>query len=417
MIKGEKIRVDLKNNLIVPNNPTIPFIKGDGIGEEIFDVMRQILDEAVKKAYKEQKKIVWEEYFAGETALEKYGDPLPSRTVEALKEYKIGIKGPISTPSNQKKNINIELRQKLNLHTSIRPVIWYGQGSPVKSPELIDYIIFRENTDDLYTGIELEINSNEALKTIDFFRNNLNIPTADLPVDCSLALKTVSETKSKRHIRTTFRKALKLKRTNITIIHRGNILKKTEGQFVRWAYEVAKEPEFIDSIITEETLKNEFNGDFEKAKKEGFKIILKDRLITKVLSHLISRIEEYDVILAQNLNGDYFTHSASGLIGGTVFVPVANIGGQIALFETLHGTAKNLEGKNRANPTGMILAGVMMLEHINWKEAADLIKKALKQTFADWIGTYDVIREWAVSAIPGKQVTTEEFGIEIIKRL
>ncbi len=417
MTSGKNITIDLKNNLIVPDNPIIPFIKGDGIGEEIFEVMRNIVDEAVKKAYGNKRKIIWKEYFAGEKALEKYGNPLPDETVKAFKEYIVGIKGPIDTPESYPKNINIAFRQKLNLYTSIRPIIWYGQGSPVRSPELVDYIVFRENTDDIYVGIEFEENDNQTVRVVNFFRNKLNISKIDLPADSSVALKPTSKSKSKRHIRKAFQQALKLNRKHITIVHRGNILKKTENQFVKWAYEVAKEPQFINYIITEQDLIKNFDGNFEKAKEEGYKIVLKDRIITKVLSHLVSRVEEYDVILAQNLNGDYFTHTASGLIGGSAFVPVANVGDTKAVFETLHGTARNLKGKNIANPTGMILAGVMMLEYINWKEASNLIIKALKQTFADWIGTYDVIREWATAAIPGKKVSTDEFGIEIIKRL
>ncbi len=416
-VKADKIKSSRDKSLIVPDNPAIPFIKGDGIGKEVIPSAIYVINKAVEKAYGKKRKIHWFEIYAGESALEKTGELLPNETVETIKEHLVCLKGPIITPEGRKKSLNVELRQKLNLYTSIRPVIWYGQGSPVRSPELIDYMIFRENTDDIYLGIEFEKDTNEALKVLSFLRNDIGVPRSDLPSDCALALKPTSEEKSKRHIRKTFREAMSYNRRIITVVHRGNMLKKTEGMFVKWAYEVAKEEEFKNLIISEEELNTYFSGDFGRARSEGFKLLLKDRLITSVLGHLISRIEEYDVILAQNLNGDYFTHGAASLIGGVQFIPVANIGEEIAIFETLHGVAKSIAGKGIANPTGAILAGKMLLEHIGWCEAAEIIVKALKQTYADWVGTYDVIREWSSAAIPGKKVDTQGFVENVIKNM
>jgi len=415
--EGEKIKIGRDGSIIVPDNPTIPFIKGDGIGREVIPSAIRVVDKAVEKAYSGERKIFWFEVYAGETALEKTGELLPDETVKIIEEHTVCLKGPVKTPEKRKKSLNIELRQKLDLYTSIRPVIWYGQGSPVRSPELVDYMIFRENTDDIYLGIEFEKDSNGSLRILNFLRNKMDIDKEDLPSDASLSVRSTSEFKSKRHIRKTFREAIFYERKTITVVHRGNILRKTDGLFVKWVYEVAMENEFKNLIVTEEDLNTYFNGDFEKAKREGFKIVLKDRLITTVLGHLISRIEDYDVILAQNLNGDYFTHSAASLIGGVQFIPVANIGKEVAVFETLHGVAQKIAGKGLANPTGAILVGKMLLEHIGWCEAAQIIVKALKQTYADWIGTYDVIKEWSSAAIPGKKVDTQGFVENLINNM
>ncbi len=406
---SEKIKLNRDGFLSVPENPAIPYIKGDGIGKEVIPAAIEVVNRAVEKAYSGRRKIHWFEVLLGESSFEEKGVLIPEETLESIKECKVCLKGPVFTPKDRKKSINVELRQRLDLYTSIRPVIWYGQGSPVRSPELVDYMIFRENTDDIYLGIEFESGSDESLRVLNFFRNKMGISKEDLPNDSSIAIKPSSEFKSKRHIRKTYREALFYNRQTVTVVHRGNLLKETEGAFVKWAYEVSKEPEFKNLIITEKELDKEFNGNFEKAKERGFKLLLKDRLITTVLGHLISRIEDYDVILAQNLNGDYFTHSTAGLVGGVQFIPVANIGDETAVFETLHGTGKNITGKGISNPTGAILAGKMLLEHIGWCEAANLIVKALKQTFADWIGTYDVVKEWASAAIPGKKVDTKGF--------
>lgn len=415
--EGEKISIGAYGEVIVPNKAIVPFIEGDGIGVDITPAMKAVVDAAVAKAYSGEKKIEWMEVYAGEKALKVTGEYLPAETIEAFKEFVVGIKGPMGTPiGGGMRSLNVALRQELDLYSCVRPVRYYGQGSAIKTPELVDYVIWRENTDDIYIGVEWPANSNEALKLINFLRNELGVPAAKLPMDCSVGIKPTSEFKTKRHVRKALRWGLENNRKKASLMHKGNIQKFTEGYFAKWGYEVAEEPEFRNVVITENKLWKEFDGDMAKANNAGYKIVINDVIADNMFQQLLTRTGDYDLIISQNLNGDYISDEAAGLVGGLGLAPGANIGNGYAIFEATHGTAPKYAGKDMINPGSLILSAVFMLQYMGWTEAANLVEKGVIAALKDKVGTYDLVREWKKEGIDGKEVKTSEFAKEIIAR-
>jgi len=425
--KGEKIEVR-ENEWNVPANPIIPFIEGDGIGPDIMNASMTVWDEAVKFAYKEKRKIEWFEIFAGEKAIEKYGEPLPEDTLKAIKNFNIAIKGPLTTPvAGGYRSLNVSLRRLLNLYACVRPVKYYqGVPSPLKNPEKMDIIIFRENTEDVYSGIEWEEGSIEAKKVIDFLNNEMGVK---LEYDAGIGVKPISKSKTRRLVRKAVQYAIDNNKSSVTIVHKGNIMKFTEGAFKKWGYELAKE-EFREYIITEDELYDQVRGEdgvTPMTKKGAFKslragrpagdsggrIVIKDRIADQMFMQLLTRPDEYEVVALPNLNGDYLSDAAAGQIGGLGIAPGANIGDNVALFEPTHGSAPKYRGLDKVNPSSLILSGVMMFVYIGWTEAADLIKKGLEKAFLDKKVTYDLARQ--MEGV--KPIKTSQFARAIVERM
>jgi len=416
-LSAERIRIE-DGRLVVPDHVRIPYIQGDGVGVDITPAMQLVVEAAVSKAYSGEKSIEWVEVLAGEKARERTGEYLPEETVEAIREHVVAIKGPLTTPvGGGIRSLNVALRQLLDLYSCVRPVKWYGQGSPIKRPELVDYVIWRENTDDVYIGIEWPTRSPEAEKLLSFLRGELGVPEEKLPDDASIGIKPASEGKSKRHIRKALRWALENGRQTATLMHKGNIQKFTEGYFSRWGYEVAAEPEFQGKIVSESQLAERYGGDMERAKADGYKLLLNDRIADNMFQQILTRTGDYDVIITMNLNGDYISDAAAGLVGGLGLAPGANIGDGYALFEATHGTAPKYAGEDKVNPGSLILSGAFMLDYLGWKEAARLIEGGLRRTLAERIGTYDLVREWKKEGIRGHEVSCSAFARAIVDHM
>jgi len=400
---GEKIRV-VNNKLIVPSNPIIPYIEGDGVGPDIMNAALPVLDNAVKFAYNGGRAIEWKEVYAGEKGRERMGELLPPETIDAIREYIVAIKGPLTTPiSGGYRSLNVTLRQTLDLYACVRPVKWIkGVPSPVTHPEKLDVVIFRENTEDVYAGIEWPVSSEEATKLIDFIKVKFNV---NIRKDSGIGIKPISEFCSKRLVRKAIVYALDNKRRSVTIVHKGNIMKYTEGAFREWGYEIAKE-DFGDVTVTEEEAKS-LDGI-----PEG-KILIKDRIADNMFQQLLTRPDEYDIIATPNLNGDYLSDASAAQVGGLGMAPGGNIGDFTALFEATHGTAPKYRGMDKVNPSSLILSGVMMLRYMNWKEPADLIENAMEKTIMDKKVTYDLARHME-NVTP---IKTSEYGKEIIRRM
>jgi len=400
---GEKIRI-VNNKLFVPDNPTIPYIEGDGVGPDIMNAALPVWDNAVKFAYNGRRVIEWKEVYAGEKGRERKGELLPSETIDAIREYIVAIKGPLTTPiGGGYRSLNVTLRQTLDLYACVRPVKWIrGVPSPVTHPEKLDVVIFRENTEDVYAGIEWPVNSEEATKLIDFIKVQFNV---NIRKDSGIGIKPISEFCSKRLVKKALEYALDNKRKSVTIVHKGNIMKYTEGAFREWGYEIARE-EFSDVAITEEETKS------LDSIPEG-KILVKDRIADNMFQQLLTRPDEYDIIATPNLNGDYLSDASAAQVGGLGMAPGGNIGDFTALFEATHGTAPKYRGMDKVNPSSLILSGVMMLRYMNWKEAADLIENAMEKTIMDKKVTYDLARHME-NITP---IKTSEFGKEIIRRM
>ncbi len=384
--KGEGERITIKGNqLIIPDTPIIPFIEGDGIGSDITPVAKKVLDTAIECAYKGTKKIIWFEIYAGEKAQKIYGEVLPEDTFKAIEYFIIALKGPLTTPvAGGYRSLNVTLRQKLDLYSCIRPVKYYpGVPSPVRHPEKMDVVIFRENTEDVYAGIEWQEGSSEANELINFLQKTFGIA---IPKDSGIGIKPISIFRTKRLVRAAIKYAIKYHRKSVTLVHKGNIMKYTEGAFRDWGYEVAKE-EFRDAIITEDELWNEFNG-----KMPENKILIKDRIADSMFQQILTRTDEYDVIATPNLNGDYLSDACAAQIGGLGIAPGANIGDFIGLFEATHGSAPKYTGMDKVNPTSLILSGVLMLQYMDWNEPAQLIEKAIAKTIQEKRVTYDLAR-------------------------
>jgi isocitrate dehydrogenase len=370
--------------LVVPDSPIVGWIEGDGIGPEVMGASRRVWDAAIAEAYDGARRIAWMELFAGEKAAQLYeGDVLPEETIAALREFVVAIKGPLTTPvGGGFRSLNVRLRQELDLYACIRPVRWYeGTPSPCRRPEGINLVIFRENTEDVYAGIEYESGSPEAVRIETFLSNVLG---ADLRPGSGLGIKPMSEFASKRLVRKAIRYALARGLRNVTLVHKGNIQKYTEGAFRNWGYELARE-EFGDVTITEDELNDRFGG----SRPPG-KLMIQDRIADAMFQHLLLRPQEFDVLATTNLHGDYLSDAAAALVGGLGVAPGANVGDRAALFEATHGAAPDIAGRNVANPASMLLSGVMLLDHIGWSEAARSIERAYLRTIGQGIVTVDL---------------------------
>lgn len=403
---GEKITYS-NGKINVPNNPVIPFIEGDGIGPDIWASAVRVLDAAVEKAYQGDKKIVWMEIFTGEKAFNKTGEWLPEETLEAIKEYKIAIKGPLTTPvGGGMRSLNVALRQKLDLYTCLRPVKYYeGTPSPVKEPEKVDMVIFRENTEDIYAGIEFMSGTDEQKKLEKFLVEEMGVKNIRFP-GSSLGVKPVSKEGSQRLIRAAMEYAIENDRSSVTLVHKGNIMKFTEGQFKQWGYDLAKE----------EYAAVEIDGGpwcSFKNPKTGKEIIVKDVIADAMLQQIVLRPAEYDVIATLNLNGDYISDALAAQVGGIGIAPGANIGEDVAIFEATHGTAPKYSGLDKVNPSSVILSGAMMLIHLGWTEAADLIDKAMSKSISDKTVTYDFHRLMDNATL----LKCSEYGDVLIKNM
>ena len=403
---GVKITVNDDGTLNVPDFPIIPFIEGDGTGPDIWKATRLVMDGAVAKAYKGEKGIKWLEILAGEKAFSKTGKWLPEETLKSIREHVIAIKGPMTTPVGKGiRSVNVSLRQKLDLFSCVRPVKYIESvPSPMKNPEKVDMVIFRENTEDVYAGIEWEAGSEGADKIRSFLEDNMGVY---LPKDAGIGIKSISEKNSKRLVASAIAYAVENGIPSVTLMHKGNIMKFTEGAFSKWGYEVAKE-KFKDKTITEQELFDNYKGE----RPEG-KVIIKDRIADMLFQQVLLRPEEYRVIATPNLNGDYLSDAIAAQVGGLGMAPGANIGDACAVFEATHGTAPKYAGKDMVNPGSLLLSGAMMLDYMGWKEASGLIRVGLQSTIKDGIVTYDLARQ-----IKGaKEVRCSEFAVAIVNRI
>jgi isocitrate dehydrogenase len=405
---GTKITRDASGNLSVPNDPIVPFIEGDGIGPDIWAASVRVFDAAVAAAYGGERKIAWYEIYAGEKANRVYGPDtwLPDDTTNAILDYNLAIKGPLTTPvGGGIRSINVRLRQVLDLYACVRPIRWYeGVPSPVKDPGMLDVVIFRENTEDVYSGIEFEQGSPEASKVIDFFKREMG---QSIREDSGIGVKPISVSGTERLVRRAIQYALDHGRKSVTIVHKGNIMKFTEGAFRDWGYALAKR-EFRDRILTEQELWDEFDG-----KLPTGKVLIKDRIADAMFQQLILRPDEYDVIAAPNLNGDYISDACAAQVGGLGIAPGANIGDRAALFEATHGTAPKYAGQDKVNPGSVILSGVMMLEYMGWKEAGELIERAIELAIVQKRVTYDFERQMEGATL----VSCSGFGDVLIENI
>ncbi|MBC8415347.1 MAG: NADP-dependent isocitrate dehydrogenase [Candidatus Cloacimonetes bacterium] len=437
---GEKIAIK-NGKAFIPDNPIIPFIEGDGIGPDIWKVTKKVIDAAVERAYNGKKKIAWMQIHAGLSALKKYGNDniLPEETLDAIRKHKIAIKGPLTTPvggfdyvclvcakeqdgidgkrpekcikcgseyiTKRFRSLNVGLRQILDLYACIRPVRWYnGVPSPVKQPEKLNVIVFRENTEDVYAGIEFQEGTPDAKKIISFL---INVMEKKVREDSGIGIKPISITGSKRLVRKAIEHAIQQNLPSVTLVHKGNIMKFTEGAFRDWGYELAKE-EYGEKIITEQELWDEFDGNMPTGK-----ILVKDRIADQMFQQVLLRPDEYSVIATPNLNGDYLSDACAAQVGGLGLAPGANIGDEIALFEATHGTAPKYTGLDKVNPSSLILSGVMMLKYMGWNESAEMIETALEKTISNKTVTYDLERQMSGAT----KLKTSEFGDKIIENM
>jgi len=380
---SEGTPISVKNGrVVVPDDPIIPFIEGDGTGPDIWRASVRVFDAAVQKAYGGKRRLVWFEVLAGEKAHNTVGEWLPADTLEAVKAYKVAIKGPLTTPvGGGIRSLNVTLRQVLDLYACVRPVRYFkGTPAPVVHPERLNVVIFRENTEDVYAGIEFARGTPQAQKLIEFLDREMGKRVRE---DSGVGIKPISETGTKRLVRKAIRYALEHGRKSVTLVHKGNIMKFTEGAFREWGYEVAK-AEFRDQIVTEEELG-------QGAPAEG-KLVIKDRIADSMFQQVLLRPAEYDIIATPNLNGDYLSDACAAQVGGLGMAPGANIGDEVAFFEATHGTAPKYAGKDMVNPGSLILSGVMMLRYLGWTEAAERIERALETTISQKKVTYDLAR-------------------------
>jgi len=407
---GEKITVNRDNSLNVPALPIIPYIEGDGTGVDITPVMKKVVDAAVAKAYAGQRKISWMEVYAGEKAVNVYGDNtwLPAETLTALREYVVSIKGPLTTPvGGGMRSLNVSLRQDLDLYVCLRPVRWFtGVPSPVKEPVKTDMVIFRENSEDIYAGIEWAAGTPEVQKVIAFLVKEMGVRKIRFPDTSAIGIKPVSREGTERLVRKAIQYAIDNNRSSVTLVHKGNIMKFTEGGFKSWGYDLAKR-EFGATLIDQ--------GPWMRIKhpKSGKEIVVKDVIADAFLQQILLRPEDYSVIATLNLNGDYISDALAAQVGGIGIAPGANLSDTVAMFEATHGTAPKYAGKNQVNPGSIILSAEMMLRHLGWLEAADLIIKGMNGAIRAKTVTYDFAR-----LMPGaKQVSCSAFGDAMIKHM
>ncbi len=399
---GDRIRAQ-DGHLHVPEHVIIPFIEGDGVGPDIWAASQRVFDAAVQRCHGTSRSVVWKEILAGEKAFKETGEWLPQETLDAIKEHVVAIKGPLTTPVGKGfRSLNVSIRQILDLYACIRPVRWLkGVPAPVKHPERMNVVIFRENTEDVYAGYEWPSGSEEARDLMEFLRIRLGV---GLREDTALGLKPMSKWGSKRLIRKAIRYSLERKRRSVTLVHKGNIMKYTEGAFRDWGYELARE-EFASGTVSEDDLYSEYEG-----KVPPGKVVVKDRIADNMLQQLLTRTEEYDVLAMPNLNGDYFSDAAAAQVGGLGMAPGANIGDTTAVFEATHGTAPKYTGMDKVNPCSLILSGVMMFEYLGWQEVADTVVSAVEETISQGIVTYDLARMLEGA----KEVKTSAFADAVI---
>lgn len=407
--QGQAITLNSDNSLNVPVNPIIPFIEGDGIGVDVTPAMIKVIDAAVAKAYQDERKIIWLEIYAGQKANQKYGGDiwLPTETLDLIKQYHIAIKGPLMTPvGGGIRSLNVAMRQNLDLYNCLRPIRYYeGTPSPVKHPELVDMVIFRENSEDIYAGIEWVAGSAEAEKVINFLQQDMGINKIRFTQDCGIGIKPVSKEGTQRLVKAALQYVIDNDRDSLTLVHKGNIMKFTEGAFKEWGYQVAQD--FGATVID--------NGPWHRLTnpKTGKEIIIKDCIADAFLQEILLHPQNYDVIATLNLNGDYISDALAAQVGGIGISPGANIGDSAAIFEATHGTAPNIAGQNKANPGSIILSGEMMLRHLGWVEAADLVVNAVSKTIANKTVTFD----FAETLEGTKLRSTDEFAQDIIANM
>jgi isocitrate dehydrogenase len=421
-MNGSKIQIS-GQKLNVPNDPIIPFIEGDGIGPDIWAAASKVLDAAVKKAFNGEKKIHWKEVLAGQKAYDQTGEWLPEATLDAIREYLVAIKGPLTTPvGGGIRSLNVALRQKLDLFACVRPVRWFqGVPSPVKDPGKVDMVIFRENTEDIYAGIEYNNGTPEVEKLKKFLMEEMGVTQIRFPDTVSLGVKPISVEGTERLVRSAINYALTEGRKSVTLVHKGNIMKFTEGKFKEWGYELA-EREFGDKVFTwktYDTIKKEQGAEAaNEAQKEALsagKLLIKDSIADAFLQQILLRPAEYDVIATLNLNGDYVSDALAAMVGGIGIAPGANINYETgaSIFEATHGTAPKYAGMNKVNPSSVILSGVMMLDYMGWGAAGKLITKGIEGAIAQKRVTYDFERLMEGAT----KLSTSEFGDEIIKNM
>ncbi|MCK6619409.1 MAG: isocitrate dehydrogenase (NADP(+)) [Calditrichaceae bacterium] len=400
---GEPVKVQ-GNQYSVPDKPIIPFIEGDGIGIDIWPASQMVFDAAVKKAYGGKRQVAWMEIYAGEKAQKLYNEWLPNETIEAIRQYTIAIKGPLTTPvGGGFRSLNVAIRQILNLYACIRPVKYYkGVPSPVRFPEKMNVVVFRENTEDVYAGIEYKKGTPEARKLIDYLIKELG---ANIALDSGIGIKPISETASKRLIRKGIDYLLKQNRRNITLMHKGNIMKFTEGAFKDWGYELARE-EYGDHLVSEEELWSKYDGKVPTGKK-----VIMDRIADNMLQQILTRTDEYDIIATPNLNGDYISDACAAQVGGLGMAPGANIGDVMGVFEATHGTAPKYAGQDKVNPASLMLSGVLMFQYLGWNEVGSIIEAALEKSILQKRVTYDLARQMEGNVKPLK---SSEFARSII---
>ncbi|AXA24464.1 MULTISPECIES: NADP-dependent isocitrate dehydrogenase [Pseudomonas] len=407
---GAKITVNADHSLNVPDNPIIPYIEGDGIGVDVSPVMIKVVDAAVQKAYGGKRKIAWMEVYAGEKATQVYDQDtwLPQETLDAVRDYVVSIKGPLTTPvGGGIRSLNVALRQQLDLYVCLRPVLWFqGVPSPVKKPGDVDMVIFRENSEDIYAGIEWKAGSPEANKVIKFLKEEMGVTKIRFDQDCGIGVKPVSREGTKRLVRKALQYVVDNDRESLTLVHKGNIMKFTEGAFKDWGYEVAKD-EFGAELLD--------GGPWMKFRnpKSGREVIVKDAIADAMLQQILLRPAEYDVIATLNLNGDYLSDALAAEVGGIGIAPGANLSDTVAMFEATHGTAPKYAGQDKVNPGSVILSAEMMLRHMGWTEAADLIIKGTNGAIAAKTVTYDFERLMDGARL----VSSSGFGDEMIKHM
>jgi isocitrate dehydrogenase len=408
--EGQKITINQDLSLNVPDCPIIPYIEGDGTGVDITPVMKKVVDAAIEKAYGGKRKIAWMEVYAGEKAVKVYGNEtwLPEETLQAVRDYVVSIKGPLTTPvSGGIRSLNVALRQQLDLYVCLRPVRYYaGTPSPVKEPEKTDMVIFRENSEDIYAGIEWSADSPDAKKVIEFLTKEMNVKKIRFPEHCGIGIKPVSKEGTQRLVIKAIQYAIDNNRSSVTLVHKGNIMKFTEGAFKDWGYEVARE-KFGATILD--------NGPWHVIKnpKNSQEIVIKDVIADAFLQQILLRPEEYSIVATLNLNGDYISDALAAQVGGIGIAPGANLSDTVAMFEATHGTAPKYAGLNKVNPGSLILSAEMMLRHLGWKEAADLIVKGMSKAIQTKTVTYDFERLMKGATL----VSCSGFGDAIMQHL
>jgi isocitrate dehydrogenase len=406
MSQGKNITIHSDGSLNVPDHPVIPFIEGDGTGPDIWRAAKMVLDSAVEAAYGKGRSIVWTEVLAGEKSFKRTGNWLPKETLDRIRECGVAIKGPLTTPVGQGiRSLNVTIRQELDLYACIRPVKYIEPvPSPVKFPEKVDMVVFRENTEDVYAGIEWEAKSPEAGKVIAFLEQTMKVK---IPGDSGIGIKPISEKNTKRLVAKAIQYALENRLPSVTLMHKGNIMKFTEGAFSKWGYEVALE-RFRDSVVTEEEIFQKYGG-----VAPAGKITIKDRIADMLFQQVLLRPEEFHVIATPNLNGDYLSDALAAQVGGLGMAPGANVGDACAVFEATHGTAPKYANQDKVNPGSLILSGEMMLTHMGWTEAGELLWKALRRTIKSGVVTYDLARQMEGA----REVKCSEFAGAIVENL